>query len=429
MCFDFPITTSALRRNGHDIHDTDQGNLRTRRTGIAVRIVTPGLVFLVAAYVLSQFYRAFLAVLAPELQADIGATPEDLSFASGLWFMVFAAMQIFVGEALDRIGPRLTASVLHLIGGAGGATLFALATTPNHVIIAMALIGIGCSPVLMASYYIFARAHAPALFATLAGVTLGIGTFGNLASALPLTLVVEAVGWRATLAGLAVVTACVAVAIWLLVEDPPKVEGDTRGSVLTLLAMPVLWPILAMMAVNYVPAAAIRGLWVGPYLAEVFAASAATIGVVTLIMGLAMVAGNFIYGPLDRVFASRKRIILIGNLLGVGSLVLLALFSAQSVVVSAVLLALVGVTGASFVVIIAHAKDFFPEHLTGRGVTLLNLFGMGGAGIFQALSGRVYATSQNAGYGPVDTYTILFAFFCGALTFGVVAYGFSREAR
>ena len=45
-----------------------------------------------------------------------------------------------------------------------------MATTPTHITIAMAMIGIGCSPVLMASYYIFARSHAPALFATLAGL-------------------------------------------------------------------------------------------------------------------------------------------------------------------------------------------------------------------------------------------------------------------
>ena len=63
-----------------------------------------GIASLVAAYVLSQFYRAFLAVLAPVLGAEIGTTPEDLARASGLWFLVFAAMQIPVGLALDRIG-------------------------------------------------------------------------------------------------------------------------------------------------------------------------------------------------------------------------------------------------------------------------------------------------------------------------------------
>jgi hypothetical protein len=42
--------------------------------------------------------------------------------------------------------------------------------------IAMALIGVGCSPVLMASYFIFARSFSPAVFGTLAAMTIGIGS-------------------------------------------------------------------------------------------------------------------------------------------------------------------------------------------------------------------------------------------------------------
>ena len=129
------------------------------------------IVCLVLAYVLSQFYRAFLAVLTPDLARDIGATPSDLATASGVWFLIFAAMQIPVGAALDRIGPRLTASVLLAIGGGGGAAVFAMAQTPPQITLAMAMIGIGSSPVLMASYFIFARVYPAAMFATLAGVT------------------------------------------------------------------------------------------------------------------------------------------------------------------------------------------------------------------------------------------------------------------
>ena len=79
-----------------------------------------GIVCLILGYVLSQFYRAFLAVLTPVLTAELGATAEDLAAASGLWFLAFALMQIPVGEALDRIGPRRTTAVLLVIGGAGG---------------------------------------------------------------------------------------------------------------------------------------------------------------------------------------------------------------------------------------------------------------------------------------------------------------------
>jgi len=107
-----------------------------------------GIAFLVAGYVLSQFYRACLAVLAPTLGAEIGATPGDLAVSLGLWYAAFALMQMPVGAALDRIGPRYTVSLLLGIGGAGGAAAFAMANGPWGVHIAMALIGAGCAPVL-----------------------------------------------------------------------------------------------------------------------------------------------------------------------------------------------------------------------------------------------------------------------------------------
>ncbi|HRK43328.1 MAG TPA: MFS transporter, partial [Gemmobacter sp.] len=65
-----------------------------------------GIACLIAGYVLSQFYRAFLAVLTPVLKADLGAGAEDLAAASSLWFLAFAAMQVPVGIALDTVGPR-----------------------------------------------------------------------------------------------------------------------------------------------------------------------------------------------------------------------------------------------------------------------------------------------------------------------------------
>lgn len=116
--------------------------------------MNPGIVLLVLGYVLSQFFRAFLAVLATPIKTDIGISPEILANASGLWFLAFAAMQIPIGWSLDTIGPRRTAASLFLIGAAGGSAIFAVATSAFQINMAMLLIGVGCSPVLMASYYI-----------------------------------------------------------------------------------------------------------------------------------------------------------------------------------------------------------------------------------------------------------------------------------
>ena len=388
-----------------------------------------GLIFLVLGYVLSQFYRAFLAVLTPALETDLGATSADLSFASGLWFIVFAAMQIPVGEALDRIGPRITAVVLFSLGGAGGALVFAVAQTPAHISYAMALIGIGCSPVLMASYYIFAKMYPPVMFSTLAGAMIGFGSLGNLASSAPMAWAVEAFGWRETMFALAAVSLLVSIALWIFMKDPPKPDAAApRGSVLDLLKIKALWFIIPMMFVNYVPAAGLRGLWIGPYGVDVHGADISMIGTMTLVMGLAMVVGNFAYGPMDRIFGTRKWVVFVGNAIGaLGCFALFAFSLDASVWMATALLALVGMAGASFPLLVAHARPFFPEHLTGRGVTLVNLFGIGGVGVMQIVTGRLMANWETTAASN-QAYSSLFLFYGILICCGLAIYAFSTDS-
>lgn len=386
-----------------------------------------GLVLLCLAYVLSQFFRAFLAVLTQLLQDDIGATADDLAFASGMLFLSFAAMQIPVGEALDRVGPRLTAAVLLAVGGGGGAALFAMATSPLHIALAMALIGAGCAPVLMASYYIFARVYPARMFATLGAVMIGVGSVGNIASASPFGWVVASFGWRETLWLLSGLSVLVALGLWLRVEDPPKVAGNLKGSVLDVLKIRALWPILPLILVSYAPAAGVRGLWVSPFLGDVYGAPVAALGTATLIMGVAMIVGTFAYGPLDRLFGTRKWVIFGGNVVVVLACGLLAARPGLGYGAAVALCAAIGMFGLTFPVIMAHGRSFIPAHLTGRGVTLMNLFSIGGVGLMQVFTGRLHAASAAASVDVAFPYQMLFGFFAVVLGAGMVVYLFAQD--
>lgn len=386
-----------------------------------------GLVFLVLAYVFSQFYRAFLAVLTPFLETDLGAGADDLSLASGLWFLAFAIMQIPVGWALDTLGPRRTSALLFAFGAGGGALVFGFAQSPIHISLAMVLIGIGCAPVLMASYYIFARVYSPAVFATLAGAIIGIGSLGNIAGAAPMVWVVEAFGWRETMFALSGVTWVIAAAILVLVQDPERVVTDQKGSVLDLLKIPALWLIFPLVLVNYAPSAGLRGLWAGPYATDVFGADAGKIGQMTLIMALAMVVGNFAYGPLDRVFGTRKWVIVTGNSGGAVCCLILWMFPMTGFWTTTILFAAIGLFGASFAVMVAHARSFFPAHLMGRGVTLVNLFGIGGVGLAQVITGRIHTAVKSTSDVAVAPYSAIFLYFGAALVVGLAIYLFSQD--
>lgn len=389
-----------------------------------------GFIVLLLAYVLSQFYRAFLAVLAPVLTDELGMTAAELSLASGVWFAVFAAMQIPVGIALDRLGPRRTAAWLLALGGGGGATLFALAQSPAAVVVAMGLIGLGCAPVLMASLYIYARTYSPAVFASLAGATIGVGSLGNLASAAPLAFTVASIGWRAAIALLAGLTLAVALALLAFVRDPACLAPVERTSAVSLgavLRQPALWVMVPLIAVNYAPAAGIRGLWAGPYMADVYGLDTQGIGAVTLWMALAMTFGNFAYGPLDRWLGTRKWVILGGNLLCAACLIALGLLPPGSIATAAMLLAAAGLFGSSFPMVMAHARSYFPPQLIGRGVSLVNFLSIGGAGLLQIASGRLHAAVAARGGTLEAPYQGIFLFFGLLLVAGCASYVFARD--
>ena len=380
-----------------------------------------GIAILCIAYILSQFFRSFLAVLSSVLANDIGAQPDDLAYALGLLFFVFAVMQIPVGWGLDRFGPRIVSSVLLLIGGGGGAFLFASAQNPGHINLSMALLGVGCSPILMASYYIFARNYSPKIFATLAATFLGIGSLGTLIGASPLTYFVGILGWRDAVEIIAIFTIFISLFLLFTVKNPDiKYESSgSSGGFWSILKSKDILLIAPIAIICYAPVAGLRGIWLGPYFEKKFEASIDEIGTIGLIMSLGMIFGTFFYGPLDRIFKTRKWIVLIGNFICLLSVAALSFLPEVSYNFAIISFALIGFFGMSFPVVVAHGRSFVPMELSGRGVTLMNLFAIGGVGVLQALSGLVF--ERTGDFGAVfSVYFIL-------ILIGLVVYFWSKD--
>ncbi len=388
-----------------------------------------GLAALALSYIMSQFYRSFLAVLTPDLAIDPGLTANQMSTALGAWFVAFACAQFAVGPLLDRVGPKRTAAFMHLAGASGGAALFAVATAPWMVIVAMALIGVGCAPVLMGAFYVFRKLYAPARLAVLSAWFIAIGNLGNLAGTTPLAWMVDAYGWRPVVWGLAAMSAVIAIGILALLRDPPAGEKPERpGSYLDLLRMKVLWPIFPIMALSYSAIANLRGLWVGPYFDQVHGYDATAIGNVSLSVAIGMIVGTFAYGPLDTLFGTRKWVIAVGTGIMVMALTMWALDPFMAPSQATVLLMIAGATGVSYPVIMAHGMSFVPDHMTGRGATLLNFFSIGGTGVMQWISGALYASTKAEGV-PQSGFTSVLWLYPVAAGLALLIFLFARDSK
>lgn len=378
---------------------------------------------------LSQFYRSFLAVLSPVLGTDIGMQTSQLSTALSAWFILFALSQFPVGYCLDKYGPRRTASIMLFFGGGGGSIWFALANSGFDIIVAMGLIGIGCAPVLMASFYVYGRKFSARNFAFYSSLLVGFGTLGNVMGSVPLALAIGEFGWRNIAFVLAMITACIAAAIFILLIDPEQLDdSDQKGGLLDILKIKELWFIIPIITVNYSIPGGIRGLWAGPYLQDVFGSSVIEIGSVTLYMAIALSLGSFFYGPLDRIFNTRKWIVFVGNLFVLGALLWLAYMPISTIAQVTIVFVIIGFFGSSYALIVAHGKEFIPKHLLGRGVTLLNFFSIGGVGLFQLLSGVTVSSYKQENVAE-SGYTELFLLYAISLAIMLAIYFFSQDRK
>ena len=385
-------------------------------------------IFLSLAYILSQFFRSFLTVISENLESDLLATPDDLAFSLGLWFVSFAIMQIPVGWALDKHGPRFL--ILFLLGliGSIGILVVSYSNTVFNLHVGMTLIGIGFSPVLMTAYFIFTKKFSKSKFSTLAATITGIGSFGLLIGSSPLTFSVEQIGWRNTLMILSSLNFFISIVIFLFLKNEEYNRKKNKFfDFFKVFKQKKIWFIFPLILMCYAPVSGLRGVWLGPYFNSNFDLSNYQIGNISLLMSLSMIVGIFVYGPLDRIFLSRKWIVFLGNIICALALTILTFYTNLNYINSIVVFLIIGFFGMSFPIIVAHGKSFIPDELTGRGLTILNLFAILGAGMTQLFSSYVYDYFLERVDDKEIIFNYVFFIYLFLLLIGLLIYFFSED--
>ena len=389
----------------------------------------PGIAVLSIAYILSHFYRSFLAVLSPVLAAELHLSPAQMSNALGAWFLAFALSQFLVGILLDKIGPKWTTAGMFSICAGGGGLLFSWSQSYFEIMIAMVLLGIGCAPILMASVYIFKRSFEPRKLAYLMSVFMAVGLGGNILGSSPLAFAMEAVGWRGVMVGLSLTTIVLSVLIAVLVKDPPSIASNVRsGGYWDIMKLRELWFLLPLIFIAYAVAGGLRGLWVGSYFDLVHGLSTSEIGKVTLWMAIAMTVGVLAYGVVDRKFTARKKIVLIGTSIALAAELFWALNPALSPNSVTIILIIIGLFSLCYGLLMAQATANIPDHLTGRGVTLINFFNMGGVGVMQWLTGGVYQRTVDVNQPTAGFEAVLWVYIV-CMGCALVIYSFSKDTE
>jgi predicted MFS family arabinose efflux permease len=378
-----------------------------------------------AAYFLSYFYRSANAVIAPDLSRELSLSASELGFMTSLFFAAFAAAQIPIGISLDRWGPRLVVPGLMMLGMVG-SLIFATGESLLMLSLGRALIGVGMASVLMGSIKAFSLWFPPRRFATATGLLMGIGSCGALAAATPLAWVSETAGWRTAFGwgALVVVLSAVSIALWTRNTpagvDWPRGEGSSR-SFLTLFADLRFWRIALINFFIVGGMFGIQSLWAGPYLFDVVGLSKIVVGNMLLLMALGVAAGYAISGWLADRFGL-IRVVVAGGSIFVLCQLALALGTPAELV--PLIYLLFGSASGASIVLLAHARAVFPQEMTGRAISAVNLLGIAGVFLLQWMVGVIvdlFPTDATGRYPP-EAYTVAFMITAAATLLALIWY-------
>jgi Major Facilitator Superfamily len=316
-------------------------------------------------FALSHAFRTVATIMAAPLRTELHASPQDLGLVAGAFHLSFAALQVPVGVALDRYGPRRTVAVA-FVAVVLGAIVSALAPTVSALVAGQLVIGAGCAPAWLATMVFIPQRYPAERFARLSGTMLAFGGLGMMlvgnaarmggrdlvvARGLPRPRGVRrrrVVGRRGARRRSASAS-----------PAPRETLGGAFGQIGTILAQPHTLGIIVLAAVSYASLITLRGLRIVPLLADRHGYGLVQSGHVVLAASFATLFGPPLFGFLPLSDRAR-RLWIIGCTLGYAGLFgLLARGAPDAVVVGVVVV--MGVLAGYFVLQYADVRAAYAD--------------------------------------------------------------------
>lgn len=375
----------------------------------------------------------------PAISEDLGIPAHSMGLIAAALFFTASLMQIPIGIFLDWFGVRKMLPIF-LVFGVVGSFLFASADSYSEVLFARVCVGAGYSVVMMAAYVLFARWFDVARFATMASWFMASASLGGLMGTMPLAAFQELFGWRTAFAIVGGLTMILVLYGWLVIRDAPPDYKEHSAKPTSLkqslagfwqvISYPGFIYILGMGSMAYAPAITLIGMWGGPYLQDVYGLSGIERGQVIFVMTLLVPLGALAFGPMDRIFKSRKLIVLTAGILQVILLSLLGFSVGTNLFFVIVIMISIAFTQQYYVVLGAHCRATFPDHLVGRANSTLNLISILGVGTMQASFGLVTAImTESFGATINESYSAGFLFIAIFMTIATLLYTRSKETK
>ena len=268
------------------------------------------------------------SVMASELMRDLNIDTLVLGIMSGVYFYTYTAMQLPSGLLFDRFKPRSIIACSVTVC-ALGALLFGVADNLYLACFARLLMGLGSAFAFVSVLVVAADLFAAKYFALLTGITQMLAALGAFSGQLPISYLVNSLGWQRTMMLLGITGLVLAVIIFCLLNYRQTPKQNTQQSeswvahVKKDLALIVRnkqnWFVAMYACLLWVPMSGFASLWGVPFLMHADHLSANHAAFASSMMWIGLAVGSPLLGAFSSMVKNKVTALRLSAVIGVVS--------------------------------------------------------------------------------------------------------------
>jgi MFS family permease len=332
--------------------------------------------------------------ISSELMRDFNISAVQLGYLSATYFYADVAFLFFAGMLLDRFSTRTIILTAMLVCVTSTIT-FALSANIWFAGLSHFAAGMGNAFCFLSCIKLASRWFPPQRMALITGITVTIAFIGGTVSQTPLTLLVQAFGWRhAVLLDAALGTLIIGI-VWYFVQDKPveqhEIQTSTptniKGSVKFALKNWQNWLGGIYTCFLNLPIFLLAELWGVMYLVQVHHIPQTSASMITSMVFIGSIFGCPLVGWLSD-YIGKRRAPMIGGAIGSLAIILMIMFMPHlSFNMLLALFFALGFFTSAQVISYPAITESNPKAYTGTAVGLASVLIMGGGAVFQPLFG------------------------------------------
>lgn len=370
------------------------------------------------------------SVMSADLMRDLNLGAFGLGMMSGIYFYTYTAMQIPSGLLFDRYSPRVIITFSIVICTLG-TLLFALAHDIYLGSIARLLMGSGSAFAFVAVLVVTADLFKSRYFATMTGITQMLAAFGAMTGQMPISALLQQIGWRNTLFVLAVIGLLLAIVVWnLLKYERNQIafnqNNSTKYNLKLILRQSQTWYIALYACLLWAPMSSFGSLWGVPFLMSVHHLGQTQAAFLCSLMWLGLALASPVLGMIATGFNNKIYPLAISALIGAISFGLILQYAFSPLILGC-LLFLAGAACSGQALSFAVVKENNTDAVKATAIAFNNMAVVISGALFQPLIGKLIESGDLHSYSIDQFKKGLFIILASYILAFVVAWFYIKD--